>query len=71
MSGEEIAIGVAFFSGELLQGKIGIGFAAVRKLETGGTAAVDDLSIRPGLSQNKEIGQSSVMKCHPDLRYQG
>jgi len=39
-------MGVAFFSGELLQGKIGIGYAAVRTLSAGGTAETPELELR-------------------------
>src|SRR5690348_5697745 len=42
--GEERAIGVAFLTGELRQGKIGLGYAAVRDL------APSRVAERPGLS---------------------
>ena len=37
---------IAFLSGELLQGKIGVGWAAVRDLEVGSPAATPSLSVR-------------------------
>jgi DNA ligase-1 len=59
MDADELAIGVAFFSGELLQGKIGLGYATVRKLEAGPTSDSPELDLRDVNRAFDEIATTS------------
>jgi DNA ligase-1 len=58
MDPEEITVGVAFLSGELTQGKIGLGYATVRGMAEGESAGPSDLEL---LDVDRRFGEIATV----------